>query len=260
MNLDLSDDFKILQVAGKDASSFLQNQLTNDVRQSSFKILQWQAICSRAGLVQSIFGLWGTEENYYLLLPVATLENTLNILNKYAVFSKVKLNLLSDVKILFHFKNETESESKTAWLIESFNSNQLFLAWPNAPFIFNDAPALLQIRAAFIIEKFPWLTAETIDCFRPHEINLIDLNIINFKKGCFPGQEIIARMHYRGKVKQKLYAIQTQKVVNYSPGTVLFVGGKKIGQVVDSIFLNNTHYLSVVLEDNHLDFFENSSC
>ena len=92
MILNVSTAFKILHLSGEKTAEFLQSQLTNDVKQCQPGMLQWQAYCNRQGLVQSIFGLWGVGQDYYILIAAEVLENTLSLLQKYAVFFKITLS------------------------------------------------------------------------------------------------------------------------------------------------------------------------
>src|SRR3989338_8200941 len=250
MILNVSAAFKILHLSGEKTAEFLQSQLTNDVKQCQPGMLQWQAYCNRQGLVQSIFGLWGVGQDYYILIAAEVLENTLSLLQKYAVFSRVKIFVLEGTEIVLTLLHQTEKNLNLA--IENFSEKKLQLIWRSCFDSLFHASVMPQedmlfLRRLLIHHHFPWLSQTTINVFRPHDINLPELHIINFKKGCFPGQEIIARMHYRGTPKQGLYIFQLPHLPAYSPGQILMKDDKHIGQIVDVVCLNNRTYLSAVL-------------
>lgn len=247
--LDLSSSFNILHLSGEKTTDFLQSQLTNDVRQIQSGQSQWQAYCNRLGLVQSLFLLWGAGQDYYILIAADLLENTLALLKKFAAFSRVQVAVLpiSDISL----QVERQNEKNLTWEVKSFSENQLHLAWKSN----FDCDLLLeqtvssnqQLRALLISHRFPWLTHATMNLFRPHDINLPELGLISFTKGCFPGQEVIARTQYRGKPKQGLYTFRLDGERDYVPGQVLMQDERQVGQVVDAVFLNDTTYLSAVL-------------
>jgi folate-binding protein YgfZ len=243
--LNLQSCFKVLHIMGEKAFSFVQNQFTNDVRQASTHRLQWQAYCDRQGLVQSIFGLWGKEDHFYLLMSVDLLENTQKLLEKYGVFSKIHFQVLSPA---IHLTLENQAEKNLQWEIKEFNQTKLHLCWkswfdPQT----SSSEDLIILRQAFIQHGFPWLSEKTVQLFRPHDLNLPTLGIVNFKKGCYPGQEIIARMQYRGKPKYGLHCLNIEGAQDFQPAQAIMEGERQIGTVVDSVKMANRIYLSAVL-------------
>ena len=247
--LILSSYFKIVQVSGDQAEHFLQSQLTNDLQQMVSEQLQWQAYCARDGLVQSIFGLWRSGSHYYFLLGCDLVEKTCTLLQKYARFSKVTFSVLEDVSIVLTLHEA--SEKNIHWQITSFTESQLQLTWHAQSFDCTDDLTLL--RALLIKHEFPWLCQATSGCFRPHEINLPNLQIVSFKKGCFPGQEIIARMHYRGKLKQGFYTFQLAEVKELLPGQIIVQAEKQVGVIVDAVCVQEQTFVSMVLQHEWCD-------
>jgi folate-binding protein YgfZ len=243
--LNLTQTLSVIHVQGEKTADFLQSQLTNDVRQASEDTLQWQAYCNRQGLVQSIFALWGKQNDFYLLLAKDLAAVTLSLLQKYGVFAKIRCEVLSPEIIL---QLEAQSEKNLQWKIKEFNAQQLMLVWPSH---FATMPAIgsddLLLRFQLMQHQFPWLCQKTIDLFRPHDLHLPELSIVNFQKGCYPGQEIIARTHYRGKPKQSFFVYQEGGVQDIQPGQLFQEGDQQVGQVVDAIIGENTTYISAVL-------------
>lgn len=155
-----------LAVTGIDAKRFLQGQVTCNVEEVSETEFKLGAHCNPQGRVISFFRLFGTPENYFLLMPQDLIDVTINALKKYAIFFKVAM---------------TETPCPETIPLENFTLP-------------------LDIQAGI-----PQIYATTSGKFLPHEINLQLINALSFDKGCYTGQEIIARMHYRGQLKTHMY-------------------------------------------------------
>jgi folate-binding protein YgfZ len=171
------DIHRILRVRGPDAASFLQGQLTADITQLTPHTAALSAHCNREGRMVSLFHIFLHAENYYLRMPDSLLPIALAALKKYAVFSKVSLEIIA--------------------------ANDLPI--PDLPY-----------------SHFPALYPATSGKFLPHEFQLQDTHAISFDKGCYTGQEIIARMHYRGKPKRSLYQVNMTVADQLAPGTSLY--------------------------------------
>ena len=201
-------DFGLIAISGDDAEKFLQGQLSCDVASINESNASLGVHCDHKGRIIAAFLLIFHNNNYYLLLPKNIIEPTLTALKKYAVFSKVELNdastALSDLSSIF---------AKHASLSE-------------------DA------RLENIKEGTPFIYSETLECFTPHSINYHLLDGISFTKGCYTGQEIIARMQYLGKLKEQMYQIETGATAQ--AGAPLLSEGKTVGTLVDAVTIGNT--------------------
>ena len=105
-------------------------------------------------------------------------------------------------------------------------------------------------EATLISQGIPLLHPDTSGRFLPQELNLDKLDAISFTKGCYPGQEIIARLHYRGAVKRRLCHAITDNSALLAPGTGLLPEGEErnIGTVINSVFTDKGQELLIVLE------------
>lgn len=159
-------------VTGPQAMTFLQGQLTCDVKNCP----TLGGYCNTQGRLISIFHLLKNEtseqDTYYLLCPLEILDSTLKTLKKYAMFSKVTLSNITE-----HLEVQTPSD-------------------------------LNHWKTLDILARIPQLTDKTQGLFLPHHVNLPQLGGVNFKKGCYLGQEIIARMEYRSKIKKHLAILE----------------------------------------------------
>ncbi len=97
----------------------------------------------------------------------------------------------------------------------------------------------------------PTITAETSEAFLPQMLNLDLLGGISFEKGCYTGQEVIARTHYRGTVKRRLYRAQIDTTETVNPGDILAQGEDTVGHIVNAapVTKNIWECLAVVLCD-----------
>lgn len=190
---------KIIVVSGPDAEKFLQGQLTCDVRQVTAEP-SLAAHCNAKGRVMSLFRIQRKDDTFQLLVPEDMVESTYTQLKKYAVFSKVKLDILNDEIV------------DPAW-------------------------HLRDIKAGI-----PRLYPQTIGEFLPHDINLVKLGAVSFAKGCYTGQEIIARMQNRGKLKKYLALVEFDSKITLIPGQKL----TNQEQVVDVITENQQQLVLLI--------------
>lgn len=155
----------IIRVSGPDACKFLQGQLTCDVAGLQNGQIVLGAYCNIKGKIDSLFYLEHLDAEYYLYLHRDLFESTMQELKKYGAFSKITLTAVEK---------------------------------PLPPIVsISDEDAIAQ--------KIPQIYAATIGQFFPHDLNLPALGAVSFTKGCYRGQEIVARMQHRGKLKRSLY-------------------------------------------------------
>ena len=219
----------ILSIQGNDSKKFLQGQLTCNLNYLSVTESSLGGCCTPKGRLISSFRLIETIENhYFLVLDKHLYDKQLADFKKYSIFSKVTFELLdsqwsrlglyaSKEDLLFLNADIPERVNQVIQIGELFLikiSHQLFELWvPNTHIeettsLINKVMAekplntwlLMQVRAG-IGQVF----LENTEHFVPQMINLQSLGGVSFKKGCYIGQEIVARMQYLGKLKQHLY-------------------------------------------------------
>ena len=235
----------LISLEGPDASRFLQGQLTGDLEALARGGSVLAAHCDPKGRMHSNFYLHCIADDHYLLqLPLAVVSTALMTLNKYAVFSKATLTDLSSQYAAFGFAN-THTEDQHSDVLASLTINTLgSVQWIKRTAI-NSYISSLKILDAQWCGSAAWeyrlinagigfVQVETIGEFIPQMFNLDYLNGISFTKGCYTGQEIIARMKYRGKVKRRCHPFIAKTINNtVSIGDdLLNAEGKLIGTVV----------------------------
>lgn len=167
-------------VNGDDKLKFLQGQITADLKLLESRDSIISAYCNRQGRVLSVFYIVKNNNDYVFLFIGNTAEIFLENIKKYSVFSKISF---SDIINIVDNKP----------LIELNNTIITNL--------------LTQKSDYYIKNKIPVIQKEHSGEFLPGNLNLINLDAVSFKKGCFLGQEIIARVFYKGKNKKELAVI-----------------------------------------------------
>lgn len=242
-------DYGLLKISGIGAKKLLQGQITQHIDEISTNKPQLSALCDPQGRVISLFYLLLWQDAYYLQMPRALVPMTLTALKKYAVFFKVSLEDVSDAFWQYGCMGEIPN-----------NDAQLTIDLPGEP------RRQIQIRDHALHETFldeeswkyyqiinglPSIYPETSQVFLPHELNLHLLNAISFNKGCYTGQEIIARMHYRGKLKTSLKSASTQSPFHPRMGADIYNDTGIAGSIVDFCKIGyNTFALLIIVNDS----------
>ena len=206
-----------LKISGADAAAFLQGQLT----QNALTLKEGAALpalyCTREGRVKCNAIFFKNAENFYLLLADDLKEKIIADLKKYILRSKVFIEI-ENAKMFGIFENhERENlsvENNKIYLNENriiqiggdFNLNETFLnKW----------------RFLEIILRRPWIFKNTSELFTPQMMNF-DSFAVDLKKGCYVGQEIIARTHYLGKAKRALFILKSQNILKIHGQPIIF--------------------------------------
>jgi folate-binding protein YgfZ len=247
----------ILAVRGSDAGKFLQGQLTCNINYLSDSTSSLGARCMVKGRMQSSFRILPEADGFLLAMTRELLEPQLADLKKYAVFSKAKLTDESDAWVRYGLHNG-ESALQALGLevpgqIDGITRhNGLIAIAVSAGRIELWVPAAqAQQVQAQLAEKLPqaelndWLLgqiragigqvmAQTRELFIPQMINLQAVGGVSFKKGCYTGQEIVARMQYLGKLKRRQYRVAVSGDFLPEPGTEIFspTHSSSVGEVV----------------------------
>lgn len=243
-------DLGLIRINGKDVKQFLQGQLTCDLEEISAEQSRLGAHCDVKGRVIASFRLFFYQNNYYFLLPLNMLPLLLASLQKYAVFSKITLTdvskdwqkiglygpylkeLLNAQKLYVAKENEVaEFNNKLSLSIPGPVPHNILLAPASESIGFFDALEQQNIdhwHLLDIMAGIPTIYPETSSQFTPHQLNFPQINGVSFNKGCYIGQEIIARTHYLGKSKSRLYRVSFQDDNPPLPGTPLFDSEQKI--------------------------------
>lgn len=221
----------LLQLDGADATTFLQGQVTNDVKLLDGHIAHYTGYCNPKGRLLALFLAFSHYDHLHLQMPKELIESIAKRLKMYMMRSKVQITDVSDSIIKFGLSGNNVTEllkplfseiPQQAYELVSLENGvllklpgatpryEIFSDSNNAPIIWN---ALKQQATLVGTTGWEWLeiqagipeiTLKTQEEFVPQMLNLDALNAINYKKGCYTGQEIVARTHYLGKVKRRM--------------------------------------------------------
>jgi tRNA-modifying protein YgfZ len=226
-------DWGLILVEGPDAAQFLQNQLTNSVqglkRTMPGKIAQGNSdarlvgYCSPKGrlLASAWVGLFPESEDAYerfaLFISKDIAASTAKRLSMYVLRSKVKvIDLSNEWSIAGLYGSDQQiadfklnNHCIALRMPDVFISNQpiarLLVAYPRSDALSNESSALLNAwNDLEVLSAIPRIVQATQEQFVPQMINFESVAGVDFKKGCYPGQEIVARSQYRGAIKRRL--------------------------------------------------------
>ena len=217
-------DLGVIRAQGADAASFLHGQLTTDFASLSPTEARLAGFCSAKGRLMATLIAWRTAEDQLLLaLPADLLPPVLKRLSMFVMRAKCKL---SDASAELPLWGLAEAPSEGAVWSRQGDAIRLPAAPGAALFLTTQAPPALPVLAfddwqwLSLQSGLPWITAATTEQFVPQMVNFELLGGVNFKKGCYPGQEVVARSQYRGTLKRRSYLYET--VAAAVPGQEIF--------------------------------------
>ncbi len=272
--------YKVIEVAGLDAQQFLQGQLTCDVTKLEIGKQTLTAHCDPKGKISGLWRLYRQSENQFLIIiHQDLLPEAIDQLKKYAIFSKVTFT--GQQTFVYGFvKQQISSEisakiyqNHTACQLEENSSRHIILSEQPLDATENSAYwDLLDIQ-----NGIPILLKQNRLTFIPQALNLQDIGqAISFKKGCYIGQEIVARAKYRGANKRAMSTLVGTLSENASLPEVgsavemqLGENWKSTGTILYSLIADNQLWVQVVLNkdievdsvfrvnETHLSLFNN---
>ncbi len=264
MQATLLDQFGFLAIQGKDAQSFFQGYTTCDLGRLAKNQALIGAICNLQGRMVTNFRVSKLEDGLLLRLNCNLIEKIMTFLAKYIVFSKAEMSDMSAIYTCYGIIGEVaDSQAMKINEMASLDENLLvkvsdsgprYEVWADKPvaYEFQEQPAWLR---AEVEDGYAWVEEPTSEEFIPQMFNYHNLDGIDFDKGCYLGQEIIARLEYRGALNRKLHrgAINSH-VEPLIPGdTLLSESGKPIGTVVSAAKAETGQILLAVLQNKSND-------
>ncbi|MGZ5051216.1 MAG: CAF17-like 4Fe-4S cluster assembly/insertion protein YgfZ [Methylobacter sp.] len=258
----------VLSVAGSDAANFLQGQVTCNVKDITDGLPSLGAMCNPKGRAITTFLLVKNGDGFLMILPRVLLAPVQKKLQMYVLRSKVTLTDSSDELCLIGLADgavepgEAQSYrfgvSRQQNITVEFGNRSLIIATPDdAQALWQDsvregfeAASSVQWRYLDVTAGLPWLDTETSEEFVPQMLNLDLLNGISFNKGCYTGQEIVARTHYLGKTKRKMFVAEcdTSALPSANDSVVDDKTGQNIGKVLCAQHGGNACRMLVVLQ------------
>jgi len=286
------NNLDVIVIEGKDAEVFLQGQITNDIKliKNEEKAI-YAGYCSPKGRLIAFFLIIKACEKYFLICP-SSIGNTISKkLSMYIMRAEVSLTHMPDDISYFSFYGDSKEEEafknfggivpdnlmQTVQQSSKDSNSELFsvtkLSGKNHRyFVLGNNKVIEEIYSEVysnsggldsnswhesdIETKIPNIFTETQDKFIPQSLNLDAIDAINFKKGCYTGQEIVARTHYLGKSKRRMYlgSIRTNKPPILADE--ISVEGDKVGQIINFYKKEDSHYrilFEILIEKSNLE-------
>jgi len=270
----------LLKVSGEDAENFLQGQLSNDIKQVTDDKAQYAAYCDPKGNVLALFLIFKRQDDFYLSFDASLADTIQKRLQMFVMRSKVTLTPVGDEMIRFGFAGQF-ADLDIQRRLDTKLKKEMAVTSSKEPGL--EQTVIIKVPGPFHCYEIFAPVDQAIDCWTKlrlngdvtnaydwrllniaigraevsaalsgqhlaQSFNLDKTDVINFKKGCYPGQEVIARTHYRGKAAKRMLRIHLDDVIELAPGDTL--------ELIDDN--EKTYKLDVVLSNP--DIFEGTLC
>ncbi|MCB1614507.1 MAG: folate-binding protein YgfZ [Pseudomonadales bacterium] len=267
--ISVLDSQGLLEVRDGQSSKCLQGQLTCDVLKLETGQSTLGAYCTPKGRMICNFRLASpASEHFMLRMSSACVEATKNTLGKYSPFFKCTITNISDQYTILGISGDRarrhlqdvfgaapqgaghtthgedfsllcieEDRRYECWLTNTALQNRWEQLTKQAKLTGEEFWQLHNIRAGI-----GEVSEQTIEEWIPQMLNLQAIGAINFRKGCYTGQEIVARTQYRGQLKRAMYRLKVEGNALPTPGTPVIQEEKTAGEVVQAAFSNNDSY------------------
>ena len=252
----------LIRFSGEDAPAFLHNQLSCDVFALKPGASTYGAYCTPKGRMLASFLLWRSERDFFMQLPLALREPVQKQLSKFILRSKVKAaDVSSDYTLIGVAGQEAAALVQQVVGQAPREMHEVVIA-PDAMVLRLPGDrfemAVAKDQASRVVEilgaggeksdpqhwewldiraGIPTILPATQEAFVPQMANLDLIGGVSFDKGCYPGQEIVARMHYRGTLKQRMYLAHIAGTEKPQPGDKLYspdFGDQASGTIVNA--------------------------
>jgi len=260
----------VIRITGEDKETFLQGQFTNDTRNIDKSSSQLSSYCTPKGRMLANFRIYEDDhDNWFIVIPEERLDAILKRLSMFVLRSKVEITDASDEILLLGLNGDCISQALDISLpvkadevshddsfsfirVETLsprylvagNADKIMALWQkldNASPASSSAWRLGDIKAAI-----PTVFESTQEAFIPQMTNMQLINGVSFTKGCYTGQEVVARMQYLGKLKRRMYKVSFEYDAKVKPGEEIYSSisqsGQGAGKLVDAVNTEGNHY------------------
>ncbi len=277
----------LIGFSGEDAQTFLQSQLSCDVNEVHTHQAQYGSYCTAKGRTLASFLLWQKDDYFLMSLPASLCPSILKRLTLFVLRTKVQLSDCSDqwVRIGLAGSNAKQiaeeisgtklnpgqhlsvtHNAQTSVICHTQNQFEFVTAIENTPALWEQLNKQakpvgaacwdwLQIQAGI-----PVILPATQEQFLPQMVNLDALGGVSFKKGCYPGQEIVARTQYLGKLKRRMFLANVSTIEIVAAGDDLFsteMGEQSCGKIVNATLSPDGGYdVLAVIQQSSVDTCE----
>jgi folate-binding protein YgfZ len=277
----MDKSYKFIRINGEKTKDFLQGQITCDINEVTDTHSKLSAHCNPKGRVLSSFRVCKLHDAHYFFVPIDMAEQIIQRFTPYARFSKVTLEI--DATLLTLGISGEDAPTELLRLFnklpgkadEMINLNNLSLLRQNGStprfILIGDQHNISSLQEKYkdslsddtnawelanIQAGIPTIHPQTSALFTPQMLNYPELGAVSFKKGCYIGQEVIARTHYLGKAKRHLHhGIVSAKQPPKAGNALLDIDNNEVGVIVNSAMnTDSEHYeFLAVIQDEALN-------
>ena len=249
---------RFFKISGKDSASFIQNLITNDIKKCTNGSIIYSCLLTPQGKFLADFFIFNVNDSYFFETNNKFYNNLLTRLKIYKLRSDIEINEVNNLHSYSIFNIDYKTENII--LLKDPRNNNLGKKLILGKEIYIEDNEIIKISET----EYHEILIDNTTPYSPFDIlenkslllenNFDNLNAIDWKKGCYVGQEITARMKYRGLLKKKLYSLKI-KYGSVLVGDELIVNNKKIGKII-SIANSN---IFAVLNINYVNELKNSN-
>ena len=269
-------NFGCLEITGEDAATFMQEQFTCDITKISENKFSLSAYCNEQGRIVAT-GFIGMFDNKYIFItPKNLLAHTLQKLNQYSFFSNVYINKVEKFMLLgligkapkeklptANFEVTTVAPKAYALCVDAEQDIYIFFGMQENLLPYQEK-MLKDETVTMLLDLNLWekhnieagiahIYPDTLEKITPHMINYHNKDAISFTKGCFLGQEIIARTQHRGKSKRKLFTAKIAITNNHIKvgSNITAKAGDAAGIIISKSMLSAEEALVLAVISDH---------
>ena len=263
-NLFTLNQIRVIEVSGDDSASFFQRLLTSDISEVTENQSQFSALLNPKGRVIANFLLIMRKDRFYIVVAKELVDSLVKRLRHYVLRAKVNINVEPGLGFFGCRQLSKISESelpKSA--LETQTINELTVVkMPGVEMRFGvltnsthtevvDRPPDSEFwHIQDISAGIPWLNHHTSELLIAQAINLDLIGGVSWTKGCYPGQEIVARLHYRGGVNRRMVNARSSEESKPAPGSEIScpdLPGNQTGTVVNSVIDADSNQASMLI-------------
>lgn len=252
--------YGVIAAHGPEAVAFMQTQLTNDLQHLVIGHLQLNGYCTPKGRLLAVFECWRSADDVFLQIPREILPSVLKRLSMYVLRAKVKLGDASAEWACLAVLGPGAANALAGAGLSPPDVGQTHLTGPTLVARLRDSPRIPErfmvlvpradaqalhdrLHALRRVDAAAWwwsqidagiasVFAATQEKFVPQMINLEVLGGVSFKKGCYPGQEVVARSQYLGKLRRRMAIAHVQGETHAGADVYARGDGQPVGTVV----------------------------
>lgn len=262
MLINLLDRYSIIEISGEDHLDFLQGQLTNDIKKNEKKFI-YSGMCNPKGRLFAFLRILRTPDSssIFFVIPSSLADAVQKRLMMFILRAKVVIQKAENFHLIgiiddnplidISADRKLNLPDQTNRSVMIFQDNDLYKQI-TTKHSFDDISNWIKKDIEFGI---PEVMEQTQEKFLVHTCNLDLIDAVNFKKGCYTGQEIVARTHYLGKPKHRSFYGVVNSKLSLDYGEQVFENDQSIGAVVNFTCCEDKTY---VLFEKTLDTQDDS--